>query len=96
MKPVALHALIIGTASACGLMLLLWSIHLPLRHASVVDSSWADGLALPGVLSSSFLGGGYVINFVFFLLRVTGMPRGEDYSRYQQSTSAFLPWFPRN
>jgi steroid 5-alpha reductase family enzyme len=41
---------------------------------------------------------------LFFLFRVTGIPateaqalrtRSEDYARYQQSTSAFFPWFPR-
>jgi steroid 5-alpha reductase family enzyme len=38
------------------------------------------------------------------LLRVTGVPlneeqnlrsRGEAYRRYQQTTSAFVPWFPK-
>jgi steroid 5-alpha reductase family enzyme len=38
------------------------------------------------------------------LLRVTGIPlteqqalrsRGDAYRRYQQTTSAFFPWFPR-
>ncbi len=41
---------------------------------------------------------------LYFLLRVTGIPpteaqavasRGEDYRRYQRTTSAFVPWFPR-
>jgi steroid 5-alpha reductase family enzyme len=41
---------------------------------------------------------------LYFLLRVTGIPateahalktRGEAYQRYQQTTSAFVPWFPR-
>jgi steroid 5-alpha reductase family enzyme len=41
---------------------------------------------------------------LFFLLRVTGIPateeqairsRGEEYRRYQRTTSAFVPWFPR-
>ena len=41
---------------------------------------------------------------LYFLLRVTGIPateaqavrsRGEEYIRYQQTTSAFVPWFPR-
>jgi steroid 5-alpha reductase family enzyme len=41
---------------------------------------------------------------LYFLLRVTGIPyteaqalksRGEDYLRYQQETSAFIPWFPK-
>jgi steroid 5-alpha reductase family enzyme len=42
---------------------------------------------------------------LFFLLRVTGIPateeqavrsRGEAYRRYQRTTSAFVPWFPRS
>jgi len=41
---------------------------------------------------------------LFFLFRVTGIPateaqalrtRGEEYRRYQQTTSAFVPWIPR-
>jgi len=41
---------------------------------------------------------------LYFLLRVTGIPateeqalrsRGEDYRRYQETTSAFIPWFPK-
>jgi steroid 5-alpha reductase family enzyme len=41
---------------------------------------------------------------LFFLLRVTGIPateahavesRGEEYRRYQEEVSAFVPWFPR-
>ena len=41
---------------------------------------------------------------LYFLLRVTGIPateeqalrsRGENYRRYQETTSAFLPWFPK-
>ena len=40
----------------------------------------------------------------FLLFRITGIPateaqalrsRGEDYRRYQQETSVFVPWFPR-
>jgi len=42
---------------------------------------------------------------LYFLFRVTGIPateaqalrtRGEDYKRYQETTSAFVPWFPRS
>jgi steroid 5-alpha reductase family enzyme len=42
---------------------------------------------------------------LYFLFRVTGIPateaqalrtRGEDYKHYQQTTSAFVPWFPRS
>jgi steroid 5-alpha reductase family enzyme len=41
---------------------------------------------------------------LYFLLRVTGIPateaqairsRGDEYRRYQQTTSAFVPWFRR-
>jgi steroid 5-alpha reductase family enzyme len=41
---------------------------------------------------------------LYFLFKVTGIPlteaqalksRGEDYRRYQQTTSVFVPWFPR-
>jgi steroid 5-alpha reductase family enzyme len=41
---------------------------------------------------------------LFFLFRVTGIPateaqalrsRGEEYRGYQQTTSAFVPWFPK-
>lgn len=41
---------------------------------------------------------------LYFLLRVTGIPmteaqsiksKGEKYLRYQQTTSAFVPWFPK-
>ncbi len=41
---------------------------------------------------------------LFFLLKVTGIPvteqralatRGDDYRRYVETTSAFVPWFPR-
>ena len=53
---------------------------------------------------------GYVAIFapmlmLFFLFRVTGIPateaqalrtKGDDYRRYQQTTSAFVPWFPRS
>ena len=41
---------------------------------------------------------------LFFLLKVTGIPateaqalisRGDDYRKYQQTTSMFIPWFPK-
>jgi len=47
--------------------------------------------------------GGPALMF-FFLYRFTGIPyterqavksRGEDYRRYQETTSAFFPWFPK-
>jgi steroid 5-alpha reductase family enzyme len=44
-------------------------------------------------------------SILYLLLRVTGIPlteeqslrsRGDAYRRYQQTTSAFVPWFPKN
>jgi steroid 5-alpha reductase family enzyme len=44
------------------------------------------------------------ILMLFLILKVTGIPpaesralrsRGDDYRRYQETTSAFVPWFPR-
>ncbi len=44
------------------------------------------------------------VAMLLFLYKITGIPytearalasRGEDYARYQRSTSAFVPWFPR-
>ena len=49
-----------------------------------------------GVLSPALI--------LYFLLKVTGIPateaqalrtRGDEYRRYQQTTSMFFPWFPR-
>ncbi len=44
------------------------------------------------------------VTMILFLVFITGIPhterralesRGEDYRRYQQTTSAFFPWFPK-
>ncbi len=44
-------------------------------------------------------------SILYLLLRVTGIPlteqqslrsKGDAYRRYQQTTSSFIPWFPRN
>jgi steroid 5-alpha reductase family enzyme len=41
---------------------------------------------------------------LLFLFKITGIPateaqalrsRGDEYRRYQQTTSAFVPWFPK-
>ena len=60
MIPLAVHALTIGTFSVCGLMLVLWLIHLPLRNAAIVDAGWAGGLALLGMIYA-VIGGGYPV-----------------------------------
>ncbi len=47
---------------------------------------------------------GAALTMLYFLLRVTGIPpseaqalasRGDEYRRYMQATSVFIPWFPR-
>lgn len=58
MNAVALHALWVGAASVCGMMLVLWLIHFPLRNASIVDPGWAAGVALLAIIYA-VLGGGY-------------------------------------
>jgi steroid 5-alpha reductase family enzyme len=59
-------------------------------------------LALPGAGFWIAMAGPVVV--LFFLYKVTGIPytekqalksRGDDYRRYQESTSAFIPWFPK-
>jgi steroid 5-alpha reductase family enzyme len=45
-----LMVILLGVLAVCGLMLLLWLIHLPLRNAAIVDAGWAGGLALLGAL----------------------------------------------
>ena len=40
------HLLLGGAAAVCGMMLLLWILHFPLRNAAIVDAGWAGGLAL--------------------------------------------------
>ncbi|MFP5206287.1 MAG: DUF1295 domain-containing protein [Acidobacteriota bacterium] len=45
-----LTSIVAGASAVCGVMLLLWLIHFPLRNAAIVDAGWAGGLALLGVL----------------------------------------------
>jgi steroid 5-alpha reductase family enzyme len=45
-----LTLILTGAIAVCGVMLLLWLIHFPLRNAAIVDAGWAGGLALLGVL----------------------------------------------
>ena len=47
-----------GAIAVCGVMLLLWLIHFPLRNAAIVDAGWAGGLALLGVLFAA-MGAGW-------------------------------------
>jgi steroid 5-alpha reductase family enzyme len=45
-----LTLILTGAVAICGVMLLPWLIHFPLRNAAIVDAGWAGGLALLGVL----------------------------------------------
>lgn len=64
-----------------------WCAYIPLAHGA---EYWWLAPAVPLIL-------------LYFLFFVTGIPpterqalatRGDDYRRYQQSTSVFVPWFP--
>jgi steroid 5-alpha reductase family enzyme len=64
---------------------------------------WAFALvALPSPLG--WIAIACPLAMLFFLFRVTGIPateaqalrsRGDDYRAYQRTTSAFIPWFPK-
>jgi steroid 5-alpha reductase family enzyme len=65
-----------------------WWAYVPLVYGA---SGWWITLFMPALM-------------LLFLFRITGIPateaqavqsRGEDYRRYQRTTSAFVPWFPR-
>jgi len=45
-----LTLILTGAIAVCGVMLVLWLIHLPLHNAAIVDAGWAGGLALLGSL----------------------------------------------
>ena len=53
-----IHLILIGTAAVCGLMFILWLIHIPMRNAAIVDAGWAGGLALLAVIYA-LLGDGW-------------------------------------
>jgi len=102
----AAHALFIGTASVCGLMLLLWLIHLPMKNAAIVDAGWAGGLALLGAIYAA-AGGGYAprswlvaamavlwgIRLALYLLftRVIGQPEEGRYVQLRREWGDNLP-----
>jgi len=89
-----IQLLVIGAACVCGLMLILWLIHLLLKNAAIVDAGWAGGLALLAVIDAA-MGGGYRLRAVciatmaalwglrlaFYLLftRVIGQPEEGRY-----------------
>ena len=106
MTPAALHLLLIGTASVCSLMLLLWLIHLPLGNAAIVDAGWAGGLALLAVIYA-VMGEGYPVRallvglmallwglrLAFYLLftRVIGHPEEGRYQQLRREWGGNLP-----
>ena len=106
MMELAAHALIIGTASVGGLMLLLWLIHLPMKNAAIVDAGWAGGLALLVAIYAA-AGGGYAprswlvaamailwgLRLALYLLftRVIGHPEEGRYVQLRREWGGNLP-----
>jgi steroid 5-alpha reductase family enzyme len=102
---IVLHLLFIGTLSVCGLMLILWLIHLPLKNAAIVDPGWAGGLALLAILDA-ILGGGYRprvlliaamatlwgLRLALFLLftRIVGQPEEGRYVQLRRDWGRFI------
>jgi len=105
MMTLALHALLVGTTAVCGLMLLLWLIHLPLRNASIVDPGWATSLVLLAAIDAA-MGGGYRIRALwiaamaalwglrlalYLLTRVLGHPEEGRYVQLRREWGGNLP-----
>jgi steroid 5-alpha reductase family enzyme len=100
------HELIVGTASVCGLMLVLWLIHLPLRNPAIVDSGWAGGLAFLGALYAVTAGGytlrsrliaamavlwGLRLAIYLLFTRVIGQPEEGRYVQLRREWGGNLP-----
>ena len=102
----ALSEIALGAGAVFTLMLVLWLIHLPLKNAAIVDSGWAGGLALLGVLYASTGGGDPVrsgviaamaaiwgLRLSLFLLftRVVGQPEEGRYVELRRQWGGNLP-----
>ncbi|MFN0131058.1 MAG: DUF1295 domain-containing protein [Phycisphaerales bacterium] len=67
--------------------------------------TWVAYALLAALAPSGWLGWTAAILMLLLILKVSGIPpaekqslrsRGEAYRRYQRTTSAFFPWFPRS
>ena len=95
-----------GAVVVCGLMLLLWTIHLPMRNAAIVDAGWAGGLALLGILYGIYGTGfsdrrilvaamagiwGLRLGLYLLLTRVIGHPEEGRYQELRRKWVTNLP-----
>ena len=86
-----------------------WSLTLPVMavlYASLGRGEWWRRWLIAGMFcawGALALTGPAVM--LYLLFRVTGIPateaqairsKGDDYRRYQATTSVFVPWFPRS
>jgi len=105
MMALVTHILLVGTVAVCGLMLLLWLIHLSLRNASIVDPGWAGGLVLLAAIDAT-MGGGYRVRALwiaamaalwglrlalYLLSRVLGHPEEGRYVQLRREWGGNLP-----
>ena len=105
MIALVLHILLVGSVAVCGLMLLLWLIHLPLRNASIVDPGWASCLVLLAAIDAA-IGGGYRVRALwtatmaalwglrlalYLLSRVLGHPEEGRYVQLRRDWGGNLP-----
>ena len=75
-----------------GLMTALWLVSLLLKDSSIVDMFWGAGFVLTAWVYFAFTDG-----FVWrkALLEKTLQESKPHYREYIETTSAFIPWFPK-
>jgi steroid 5-alpha reductase family enzyme len=97
----------LGAAIVCGLMFVLWLIHLPMRNAAIVDAGWAGGLAILGIFYAvssgtpwphraliGVMAGVWGIRLGLYLLltRVIGHPEEGRYQELRRKWVTNLPF----
>jgi steroid 5-alpha reductase family enzyme len=102
----AISLLLPGAAMVCGMMLVLWVLHLLIRNAAVVDVGWAAGLGLlaafyacagPGYGARKYaiaaMAGLWSLRLASYLLfaRVLGHPEEGRYVQLRQEWKTQLP-----
>lgn len=95
-----------GAAWVCGLMFVLWLVHLALRNASVVDPGWAGGLTLLAVYYSASgaypprarliaaMAGVWGVRLALYLFftRVIGQPEEGRYVELRRQWRTGISW----
>ncbi|MEQ1884760.1 MAG: DUF1295 domain-containing protein [Bryobacteraceae bacterium] len=101
-----LVTLLLGTALAASIMLVLWLMHLKTGNAAIVDAGWAGGLAMLGILYASVGDGywlrrsilmtmtgvwGFRLAGYLLLTRVIGHPEEGRYQELRREWKTYIP-----